>query len=840
MEFMAPRPLFALVGLGALMLVSYSFSPECRAQATVPTGDASSQEEKPLNHPASAAQDSSSLGANKASSESAPDYDTRIRAAVLKRIAKDQFDLWTFPRHLTWEDADILVPFGMGTGGLLATDSDFSRGLSNSPSRKKDSLDLSNYGLAAMGGITGGMYLWGYVTHDDHKKETGFLAGEAGLNSLIIAESLSYALGRTRPLNQPQYSGDFWHGGTSMPSEHAAIAWAIASVFAHEYPGPLPSFLAYGIASSISTARITAKQHFPADVLVGSVIGWYVGKQAYRTHHDPELDGGEWQSYGEFAGHDTSSRNSSLGTTFVPLSSWIYPALKRLISLGYVQSQFMDLEPWSRLECAKMVQEAGERITAAPNVTDEVSGLYTVLLREFATDTERIGGSTSQDGSARLESLYTRITGISGPPLNDSYHFGQTLIDDFGRPYAEGVNAIAGGSAWGTQGRFAIYVSGEYEYAPSSPTYSAAVNNAIAVMDENPVQPGTFPTTNQFRLLDTYVSSNQDNWIFSFGKQSLWWSPDYSNAFLMSDNAAPIYMFRVSRLAPFEIPWVSKILGPIKIEAFMGKLSGNEFPPRPLLHGEKISFKPVPNLELGFTRTAEFGGVGRPITLKALELSYFSRNNSVFYGAINPGKRMSGFDMNFQIPHLRNWLTLYTDSFATDNLLPWEDPSRAAFAPGLYLSHFPKLSKLDLRVEASYTDTPKLHDLPGPPASGHFNYFDSFYHDLYTNDGFIIGSWVGREANAYQGWMTYHENSRNSIQFGYRHCEVAPDFIPGGGTVNDASVSVNWWARNNINVTGLLQYEKWNYPLLAPTPQTNWTTSMGINFYPLNLRLPVH
>jgi capsule assembly protein Wzi len=144
-----------------------------------------------------------------------------------------------------------------------------------------------------------------------------------------------------------------------------------------------------------------------------------------------------------------------------------------------------------------------------------------------------------------------------------------------------------------------------------------------------------------------------------------------------------------------------------------------------------------------------------------------------------------------------------------------------------------------LRLEASYTGTPKLHNLPGPPAGGRFNYYDSFYHDLYTNDGFIIGSWVGREGHAYQAWMTYHATARNSIQFGYRHSDVANDFIPGGGNINDASVSVNWWLRSNLNATGLLQYEIWNYPLLAPIPQSNWTTSVGISFYPHSLSLPL-
>jgi Capsule assembly protein Wzi/PAP2 superfamily len=750
------------------------------------------------------------------------------------RFLLDQEQIWTFPRHLSWADADILVPFGMATGGLLATDSDFSRHLSNSPARLNDSVKFSNYGLGAMAGLGGGMYLWGRFTHDEHKKETGFLAGEAALNAYLVTTSLSYAFGRTRPLDQPLYSGEFWKGGSSMPSDHAAAAWAIASVVAHEYPGPLTSFLVYGLASAISMARVTGKQHFNSDVFLGDAIGWYVGKQAYRAHHDPELGGTEWQSYGEFQNGSSNGHSTSLGTTFVPLSSWIYPALKRLVALGYIQSQFVDMEPWSRQECARMVGEAGDRISTSENTTAEVNGLYSSLLTEFATDTERLGGGNPDETSARVESLYTRVMGISGAPLNDSYHFGQTIIDDYGRPYAEGINAIAGGSAWVTEGRFAIYVSGEYEYAPSSPTYSPAVNNAIAVMDDNPVQPGTFPSTDQFRLMDTYVASNQANWIFSFGKQSLWWSPDYSNAFLMSNNAAPIYMFRVSREAPFEIPGVSDVLGPIKIDLFIGKLSGNEFPPRPLLHGEKFSFKPLPDLEFGFARTAEMDGVGRPLTLKSLWLSYTSFTNSTFFGATNPGKRTSSFDMNYRIPYLRDWLTIYTDSLATDNITPFGDLPRAAFAPGIYLTRFPRLPKLDLRLEAAYTDTPKVWSLPRQPlaAGGQFNYWDSFYHDVYTNDGFLIGSPVGREGHSYQAWMTYHASARNWIQFGYRHTGEAADFIPRGGNINDASVSANWWLRGSVNASALLQYEVWNYPLLASRPQTNWTSSVGITFYP--------
>ena len=760
------------------------------------------------------------------------DTNTGFGKHQAKRLLNDQKAIWTSPAHMSWADVDLMVPWGMATGLLLATDTHNSKYLSHHDflMSQSQSVSFSNYGLGAMVGLGGGLYVWGKITHDDHKKETGFLAGEAAVNSFLVASAFKYSLGRDRPQDSPKFQGNFFSGGTSMPSEHAAISWAIASVVAHEYPGPLTSYLAYGLASAVSIARVTGQQHFPSDVLIGSLVGWYIGKQAYRAHHDAELGGGEWGSYGEFTNGQPNERTTSLGTTLVPLDSWIYPALERLIALGYVRNEFMGTRPWSRFECVSLVLDAGERVADGAEVTPEVQGLYAALLAEFAADTERAGGGRPVDSYARLESAYTRMTGIAGPTLHDGYHFGETIYNDFGRPYGEGVNFIAGTSGWVSKGRFAVYVRGEYQYAPASPTYSPTVNSTIAQVDENPLQAGTFPSTSRLNVLDAYISSTQSNWLMTFGKQSLWWGPDYGSDLMFSNNAEPMYLFRVSRIQPFEIPWISKVLGPMKVDFFYGKFAGNQFPAGAQLHGEKISFKPYPDLEVGFTRTGELGGEGRPLTLHRLWESYTSVTtvvNETPYS--DPGKRTSGFDFSWRPPYIRNWITFYGNTLASDNTSPLADIERAAINPGIYLSHFPWVSKLDLRLEAVYTSMPNA-DLP----DGHFNYWDIFYHDLYTNNGNLIGSWIGRQGKGYQAWSTYHFSSRDWLQLGYRHANISPGFIPQGGTITDGSVSVNTWLKKDVNLTAMLQYERWCFPLLATGPQTNWTSSIGINFYPGN------
>jgi hypothetical protein len=486
------------------------------------------------------------------------------------------------------------------------------------------------------------------------------------------------------------------------------------------------------------------------------------------------------------------------------------------------------MRPWTRIECANLVEEAGDQIRSEGSVPDGVEDLYGDLENEFRPDLDAIAGGS--DRTLRLESAYTDVTGITGKPLADSYHFGQTIINNYGRPYQEGFNTDDGFSGYGTTGRFTLYVRGEYQYAPSAPAYSLSVRTAIAAADENPLQPAIpVATTNQFTLLDTYAAANVGGWDLSFGKQSLWWGPGDGGSLLFSDNAEPIYMFRANPIEPFTLPIISRVLGPIKLDFFFGKLSGNEFPPRPLIHGEKISFKMTRDLEMSFSRLVEFGGVGRAMTAGAIWNSYVSVKSSGNYRAsANPGKRTPGFDFSYKPHFIHNGLTLYGEFISGDDVVALEALPRDAIVSGIYLPRLPRLSKLDLRVEGGYTD-------PVTPRSNHgdFIYWDALsYHDLSMNKNNIIGSWIGREGKGIQAWTTYSFSSRNNIQFGYRQAKVAKDFIPDGETVQNGSVKLNWLATGNVTLSAYVQYERWLAPILAPGPQTNWASSVEMTFSP--------
>ncbi len=757
-------------------------------------------------------------------SDAAAATENELGLALLKNLARDQKAMWTSPAHLRLGDATWLVPFLGLTAGFLVTDRDASSHLPNSPASLRHYTSFSNYGIAGMAGVGAGLYLFGRATKDEHKREAGLLSGEAALDALFATTALKYATGRERPYVD-DFHGKFWQGGDSFPSEHAATAWAIASVISHEYPGPFTKILAYGAATAITFARVRGQQHFPADAFVGTGIGWLAGWQVYRTHHNLELGGGVPEDLSDAPPVATDRTPREMGSPYVPLDSWIYPLFDRLIGAGVMNDAILGMRPWTRLECARLVSEAGDRLEDAPPNSMSVR-LYDSLREEFLPELSLLGGGSNR--ALHLESVYTRVTSISGQPLTDGYHFGQTLYNDYGRPFQQGFNSIAGFSGWATAGRWVVYARGEFQHAPSGPENSPQVQTALDTIDDNPGLPASpQPERNQARLLDAYVGLNLQNWQLSYGQESQWWGPGESGPLLFSDNAAPMRMFHIDRVSPFRLPWIAKYLGPMRSDAFFGRLQGNLLSPAPFFHGEKISFKPTPNLEFGFTRTVEVGGEGRPFTLDRLFLTYFSATSYFEKPADkDPGKRNGGFDFSYRLPYLRNWLTIYNDSVSADDPSPLAAPRRAGFSPGFYLTHFPGIAKLDLRVEAPLTNTVST-DVPG-----RYIYWDNYYHDLYTNRGFLMGDWVGRDGSAIQAWSRYWLTPKNSIQLGYRHMKVDNKLVPNGGTINDASARVDYWIRPEIGVTGFVQYEQWEFPLLATGLQKNVTASLQITFWP--------
>jgi len=545
---------------------------------------------------------------------------------------------------------------------------------------------------------------------------------------------------------------------------------------------------------------------------------------------------------------------STMGSPYIPVDSWVYPAVLRLYSLGFVDTVYLGLRPWTRASLDHMLEEAGARIEDADEgpATDEAQEIYDALMHKMRNDMQ--GPCLTHEGNSRVESVYEVARSISGTPLRDSFHLGSTVINDYGRPYQSGFNNYSGASCYTSAGRFLFYARGEFQAAPSAAGYSTSLAQALAVIDattyylnttniiplnyQTTIPVGPIAAATDGRVMEAYVSAQYLNHVISFGKQDEWMGPAQGGAMAYSNNAENIYAFHINRIEPLHVPGLSRITGPFRYEFLIGPLRGHIFPIDSWVHVEKISFRPTENLEFGFERTVIWGGKDHePINIRTFLKGFFSftaPTPAVKNSPQDPGARFGAFDFNYRLPRLRNWLTLYLDSEVHDDVSPIDNPHGASWRPGLYLSHVPGIPKLDIRAEAASTDPPVSKSL-----YGQFMYWETIQRQGYTNQGQLFGDWIGREDKGGQGWITYHLSGNEWLQVGVRNQKAAKDFIPGGTTLNDINFQVVKRIGKEFEVNGSFAHERWQapiYPTGSPVypagQQTANTTTIQLTWYP--------
>ncbi len=535
-----------------------------------------------------------------------------------------------------------------------------------------------------------------------------------------------------------------------------------------------------------------------------------------------------------------------MGSVNVPMDSWVYPALERLAAFGLIPSQSIAIRPWSRQECLRQLIQAEGLLNRTSSFSlslqTEAERLINDLDKEFS-------GEPDSNNTVTLESAYIRGGTIAGPALADSYHFGQTWWNDFGRPLGRGSSFIEGFSGRATAGRFFLYAREEAQHGPGNPAQSAAVTAVINQVDRQPNFNEPFieaipahAAYDRYRPIELYAGYSFAGNALSIGKQELYWGPTVSGPLSFSSNAEPTWNARFVSTRPHPFPWIFADLGTYRFDVVVGKLSGHRYPARPWFNGQKLDLNLGENLEISFTRWGIFCGVGHPCGVKA----FFRNVGEVHSTGINggggsggfadptdPGDTKSGFDFRYKIPGLRKMVTLYADTYADDEINPLENPNRSGYSPGIYFARLPYLPHMDLRIESNST-----HPYAGDHiAGGYLLYWNNQYLDANTNKGFLLGNAVGRDGRALEGHLGYWFSARSRAEVAFRQNKGGLQFLPGGSTISDASFTGSYAINREWTADVFTQYERFFIPSFNPGPQHNVSARMQITWNPQHLSL---
>jgi membrane-associated phospholipid phosphatase len=788
-----------------------------------------------------------------------------------KRILLDQKAIWTSPLHLKPADAFWLLPLAAVTGTMIGSDQHTMTDLIHiNPNDQNHFKTLSNVGVGTLGLIPGTMYLWTLGRDAPQAHETAILTGEALVDSLVVSEAIQLVTLRERP-DVDNAKGSFFTSSptnTSFPSNHATAAWAMASVLGDEYPGWLSRTAFYGLATTVSVSRVLAEQHFPSDVLVGSVAGWLIGHYVYRAHHNFSLNPFDARPLPHDFGTSRPPAPSStaapvspavtpqavtdlspaqpapiihspsptplpedtdpdtIGSTNVPMDSWIYPALERLGAMGFIPGQSSAIRPWTRQECLRQLRLAEDLAELKDAYSPGLLAQAHLLIADLHTELE----TPQYRESLSAESVYARYGTIAGPALADSYHFGQTWWNDFGRPLGRGSSAIAGFAFRAHDGRWFFYDRQEYQHSPGNPAETPAVNQLINTLDHlGPNDPEILPIPQRSAFehvgaMELYGGIAFAGNSLSLGKQELYWGPTTMGPIAFSSNAEPTYNLRFVATRPHPLPFFPS-LGTYRFDVVLGKLSGHKYPERPWYNGQKADFNFGDNLEISFTRWSVFWGVGHPITFHSFRANVFSFNStgsgaggegSGIYGdRADPGDRKSNFDFTWRLPFLSKLVTLYADAYSDDDPSPIDAPRRAVWNPGIYFARLPFLQHMDLRVEAVSSEG-LAHDYGGE----HY-FINDQYLDSNTNKGFLLGNAIGRDGRAIEGRTSYWFSARTRVEAGYRQNKTSTIYLPGGGTITDGFVNASYAFNSHWRAQLFTQYERFLIPSYLSGSQHN-------------------
>jgi hypothetical protein len=228
-----------------------------------------------------------------------------------------------------------------------------------------------------------------------------------------------------------------------------------------------------------------------------------------------------------------------------------------------------------------------------------------------------------------------------------------------------------------------------------------------------------------------------------------WWGPGWQSSLILGNNAPAFNGVGLQRASGSrsESPWLSW-LGPWNYDMFIAQTEDVSSPANPYLFGQRLTFKPLANLEIGITRTAQWGGRGREQSARSFVhmLTGLGVNaDTAQQRASDPANEMAGFDFRLRCP-TRVRCATYLQLIGED---------QAGVLPSHYLGLYGVESWSadgSQRFFAEYAET-GCRSPVGRPFLRDCAYRNYAYPQGYTDAGRWMGASVGPDSRLFTfGW----------------------------------------------------------------------------------------
>jgi len=430
-------------------------------------------------------------------------------------------------------------------------------------------------------------------------------------------------------------------------------------------------------------------------------------------------------------------------STNVPLGHWSYELVDKLADYALIDSAMLTMRPVTRSEMARHIGQARLHLDHLQSVPPLLSSLMTKLETEFRGELIQLG---VLDGS-----------------------YGESFVKPVEDPYLKYLYADRGTGLENVRGdHFGRHSNYRLGFASRGNVFDVA---AFYVHPE--YQDGSFESDGDVELIEAYGKIAAGPFEVQAGKDSLWWGPGRGGSILMSNNAQPSPMIKVTNPHPMQLPWVFRLLGPFRTQWFLAELEKDRTIPEARLSALRLNFKPHARWEMGLSRAIMFGGRGRPrVDLFDYGEAFLARSEQ------DENNQLAGVDTAILLPlaeipyaeHLPlRSIRFYIDAAGEDEA--GGIPSNWGVLYGLQFNDILKTGRTDLRIE--YAD----NHVPGKP---NVFYGHSLYTSGYTYKGRVLGHHMGTDSRDFFVRLSHYatEDLRVDLTYNRQTHDLSNDSHP--------------------------------------------------------------
>ena len=294
----------------------------------------------------------------------------------------------------------------------------------------------------------------------------------------------------------------------------------------------------------------------------------------------------------------------------------------------------------------------------------------------------------------------------------------------------------------------------------------------------------------EWRADGSYLAGVFGNHILYGGALDRWWGPSHEDTLILSSNARPVGGFGLQRnvATPFETKWLSW-LGPWTYDFFWGFLESHRAVPNARLFAFRFGFRPLRDLEIGLTRTAQWCGQGRPCDAGAfwdLMIGDSNVSDRELAAETDPGNQVAAIDFRWQSPFGDGPWAIYGQATAEDEAGGFPSRYFAQFGAEGWGTLDSRWFSGSWRAHVEYTNT-LVHFWSSDPYYK-TAYEHSFYTDGYRYYGRSIGAAADRDSQLISVGLTLVDSAGGSWNGVARFAEINNG---GDGTGRDVLHSVS-------------------------------------------------